>query len=132
LFRFYLSGEKIEHTGALEDLLYPGIGVRNPQPAVRDSRQVERPDQLAHSGGVDPRDFPEVEHDHPFTLPKQPANFVAQRSIDRHTKRTFNGNDAGTVATQLKNYAQFAPSRLAPPSPVERCLQGKTTGEEET
>lgn len=110
LFAFRLPGQKVEDTRALEDLAHPGTGVGNPQPAVHGRRHVERSDELAHSGGIDPGDRREIENDRPFTLPKQSADAVARRSIDRHTKCACDGNDAGTLAMQLKHYAQFAPS----------------------
>ena len=65
--------------------------------------------------------------DRPFTLPKQRADVVAHRSIDRHTKRAFDGNDAGTLAMQLKNYAQFAPSCITPSSRVQRVFRYRRT-----
>jgi hypothetical protein len=109
LFVFHVSRQKVEETRPLEHRPHPGTGACNPQPAVRGCRQVERPDQLAHSGGIDSSDFRQIEHDQPFTHPKQLADVVAHRSIDRDTKRAFHGNDAGTLAMHLENYAQIRP-----------------------
>ena len=104
-----IAPEKREKTPARAKPPHPGTGVGNPQPAVRGCGELNPPTRLAHPGGVDSSDFrppppppPQIKDDHPFTPPKQRADVVAHRSIDRHTKRAFDGNDAGTLAHSLR------------------------------
>ena len=94
LFAFRLSGQKGEDTRALEDLAHPGTGVGNPQPAVHGRRHVERSDELAHSGGIDPGDRREIEDDRPFTLPKQ------ARTLSRADRSTGTRSAPSTATTR--------------------------------
>jgi hypothetical protein len=109
LLGVHLSGQKAEDASALEDLAHSRTRVHNPQPAVDGCGQVERPHQLADAGGIDSRDVGEVEHNHPFTTPKERSDTVAQLSTHRPTQRAPDGNGAGIRATQLENYAQIRP-----------------------
>jgi hypothetical protein len=124
---FHFSCQKVEETGPVEDLAHPGAGVGNPQPAVYGCGQVECPHQLADSGGVDSGDLREIKHDHAFSLPKQQANVVAERSTDGHTKRAFDANNAGIRSIELENYAQFASSILSAFTGFHRRLEVRRT-----
>jgi hypothetical protein len=88
--------------GTLEDLAHVRRRFDNSQPAMCRGRHVQRPNQLADTGGVDFRNSRQVQDDPPLATEKQGANTVTKYSTDRCPKRAFDAHDLDCFGTQLQ------------------------------